>query len=332
VIPQRPAADSTPAPEPAAPEPAVEAIPLIVDTDPGVDDAVALLVAMGSPEARLAAVTTVHGNVDLATTTDNAQRLLALGGRADVPLAMGADRPLVHPQQFRAADWHGPDGLGGLAHTLPDPAATPDPRGAVELMAETLRESATPVTIAAIGPLTNIALFLAVHPELAPKIGRLVVMGGALSGGNTTAAAEFNVWSDPEAARRVLVEEPLPTTLVPLDLTHRAWVDAAWLDALAASGPRGATMAHVLDHYRAQWRASHGQDGVVLHDAIAVLEAVIPGILRTTPLPLEVVCDQGPARGCVIADRRGAAEGRLVDVATDADLDAVRAEILRRIS
>lgn len=307
-------------------------IPLIVDTDPGVDDAVALLVAMGSPEAQLAAVTTVYGNVGLETTTVNAQRLLALGGRPDVPLGVGADRPLVHPQPYRADDWHGADGLGGLADTLPLPAAPPADLGAVELIADVLRAAHGPVTIAAIGPLTNVALLLAVHPSLATKIGRLVVMGGALAGGNTTAAAEFNVWSDPEAARRVLVEEQLPTTLVPLDLTHRSWVDAAWLDALAASGPRGAILARVLDHYRGRWREAHGQDGVVLHDAVAVLEAIVPGTLRTTPLPLEVVCDHGPARGCVIADRRGAAVGRPVDVALDADLDAVRAEILRRLT
>ncbi|HEY0637340.1 MAG TPA: nucleoside hydrolase [Pseudonocardiaceae bacterium] len=308
-------------------------IPLVIDTDPGVDDAVALLTALGSPEAELLAVTTVFGNVDLATTTVNAGRLLALGGRPDVPVGMGADRPLVHPQPYRAAEWHGDDGLGGYAGTLPPPAAPVDPRGAVGLLADVLRTAPEPVTIAAVGPLTNIALLLAVHPELAPRIGRLVVMGGALSGGNTTPAAEFNIWSDPEAARRVLVEERVPTTLVPLDLTTRSWVDVAWLDTLAAAGPRGATLASVIEHYRARYRTTYGRDGVVLHDAIAVLEAVVPGILRTTPLPLEVACDHGPARGAVLADRSPPADAaRLVDVALDADLDTVRAEVLRRIT
>ena len=130
----------------------------------------------------------------------------------------------------------------------------------------------------------------------------------------------------------MLVEEQLPTTMVPLDLTHRTWVDGAWIDALAASGERGAIMAGVLGHYRGRWLSSTGQDGVVLHDAVAMLEAIVPGTLRTTPLSLEVVCDHGPARGSVIADRRSASTGRLVDVALDADLDAVRAEILRRLS
>jgi pyrimidine-specific ribonucleoside hydrolase len=307
-------------------------IPLIVDTDPGVDDAVALLVAMGSAEAQLRAVTTVFGNVGLETTTVNAQRLLALGGCPDVPLGVGADRPLVYAQPNRAADVHGADGLGGLAGTLPAPAAPPDRRGAVELIADVLRAADAPVTIAAIGPLTNVALLLSVHPSLASRIGRLVVMGGALAGGNTTPVAEFNVWSDPEAAHRVLVEERLPTTLVPLDLTHRTWMDGAWLAALARSGERGATMAAVLEHPRGRWRASTGQDGVVLHDAVAVLEAAVPGTLRTTPLPLDVVCGYGPARGLVIADRRGVTGGRVVDVALDADLGALRAEILRRVT
>jgi pyrimidine-specific ribonucleoside hydrolase len=307
-------------------------IPLVIDTDPGVDDAVALLVALHSPEVRVEAVTTVYGNVDLATTTANALRLLALGGRPDVPVASGADRPLVHPQPYRADAWHGADGLGGRADRLPPPASGVDPRGAVALIADVLRAATQPVTIAAIGPLTNIALLLAVHPQLTAKIGRLVVMGGALGGGNTTPAAEFNVWSDPEAARRVLVEEAVPTTLVPLDLTTRSLVRAPWLEALAASGQRGEVLAGVLEHYRVRYREFYGEDGVVLHDALAVLEAAVPGTLRTTAMPVEVACDHGPARGAVIGDRFRLGTGRTVDVALDADLPAVQAELLRRLT
>lgn len=307
-------------------------IPLVIDTDPGVDDAVALVLAAASPWARLDAVTTVHGNVELSATTANAARVLAMVGRTDVPMAAGAARPLVHPQPGRARDVHGDDGLGGCAGLLPAPTGQSDQRGAIALIADVLRAATEPVTIAAIGPLTNVALLLAVHPELAERIGRLVVMGGSLSGGNSTAAAEFNVWSDPEAARRVLVEEQLPTTLVPLDLTRKAWVDAAWLDRLAGSGERGDLLVRMLRQYRDRWTRSQGLDGVLLHDAVAMLEAVEPGSLRTTALPLEVVCDQGPARGSVIADRRGDYRGRLVDVALDADLDAVRAQILRLVS
>ena len=307
-------------------------IPLVIDTDPGVDDAVALLVALRSPEVRLEAVTTVFGNVDVTTTTANALRLLTLGGRPDIPVAAGASRPLVHPQQFRATEWHGADGLGGHADRLPRPATGTDARDAVTLLADVLAAATEPVTIAAIGPLTNVALLLAAHPSLAPRIGRLVVMGGALGGGNTTPAAEFNVWSDPEAARRVLVEESVPTTLVPLDLTMRGWVDAAWLDALAAGSEHGALLAAVLRHYRARYRATYGLDGVAVHDALAILEAVAPGTLRTTPFPVEVACDHGPARGALIADRFGAGTGRTVDIALDADLPAVHTELLRRLA
>jgi pyrimidine-specific ribonucleoside hydrolase len=127
----------------------------------------------------------------------------------------------------------------------------------------------------------------------------------------------------------VLVEERVPTTLVPLDLTHRTLVDAAWLDALARRGERGAFLAAVLEHYRTRWRATKGHDGVVLHDAVAVLEAIAPGTLRTAPMPLDVVCDHGPARGSITSGE-ATSTARLVDVAVDADLDAVRAEILRR--
>ena len=220
-------------------------IPLIVDTDPGVDDAVALLLAVASPEVDLRAVTTVFGNVALPQTTANAGRVLALAGRTGVPVAAGAARPLVHDRAERAEQWHGGDGLGGRAAALPDPTAAPDPRGAVALMAAVLREAAEPVTIAPIGPLTNVALLLAVHPELAPRIGRIVWMGGSLGAGNVTGAAEFNAHCDPEAAHRVLTQPDVPVTMVPLDLTHRCPAGPDWLAALAAGGPRGHELAHV---------------------------------------------------------------------------------------
>lgn len=307
-------------------------VPLVIDTDPGVDDAFALALAVASPEVELRAVTTVFGNVELARTTDNALRLLTLLGRPDVPVGAGAGRPLVYPAPHRAGHVHGVDGLGGLAATLPAAAAGPDPRGAVGLLADVLRTSPEPVVLAAIGPLTNVALLLAVHPELARRIGRLVVMGGAVAGGgNVTAAAEFNVWSDPEAARRVLVEGDVPTTLVPMDLTHRCSVGRPWIDELGGAGRTGAVLAAIQRHYLRHYERVLGRPEVVLHDAVALLEAVTPGSLLTTPLPLDVECALGPARGAVVADRRATGDTRTVRVALDGDVDAVRAAILARL-
>ncbi|WP_328309521.1 nucleoside hydrolase [Actinomycetospora sp. NBC_00405] len=307
--------------------------PLIVDTDPGVDDAYALALAAHAPEVDLRAVTAVFGNVDLPTTTANARRLLGMLGRGDVPLGVGADRPLIHPTTQRAADVHGDDGLGGIAERF-GPLG-PEPAGrALDVITGVLETSAEPVVLAAIGPLTDVALLLATRPDLAERIGRLVVMGGSVgAGGNVSAAAEFNVWSDPEAARRVLVEERVPTTLVPLDLTHEVTVDRAWLDALAASGPVGEALAATRDVY------AHGEalgvDRVPIHDAVALLEAIVPGTLATVPLEVEVDTSLGPGRGTVHADRRGRAPGgRTVDVALPrgTDVDGVRDALFRRLT
>ena len=164
-------------------------VPIILDTDPGVDDAVAIMLAAASPEVDLLAITTVFGNVDLETTTANALRLRALAGLGHVPVAAGAARPLVYPQAVRAAQWHATDGLGGRAGELPEPEGPVHARGAVALMADLLRAAPAPVTLVPIGPLTNIALLLAAHPDVKPRIARIVAMGGALSGGNTTESA-----------------------------------------------------------------------------------------------------------------------------------------------
>jgi pyrimidine-specific ribonucleoside hydrolase len=252
-------------------------------------------------------------------------------------VAAGADRPLVHPHAHRARHVHGEDGLSGLSNTLPERATGVVGTDAVALLVRLLDEAPEPVTIVPIGPLTNIALLLAAHPSVQSKIARLVIMGGGLGGGNVTAAAEFNIWSDPEAARRVLVEESVPVTLVPMDVTMRCAVDGPWLDRLAASGPRAKTLVALTAAYRSHYRQALGHDGIVIHDAVAVAEAVQPGILRTTAMPVEVDCGQGPARGMTIGDQRasrvrGPESPREVDVALSADLDEVRAFLLSRLS
>jgi pyrimidine-specific ribonucleoside hydrolase len=309
----------------------VPRIPLIIDTDPGVDDAVALVLALQSPEVDLRAVTVAFGNVGLDKTFPNARRVLALAGRPDIPVAAGAARPLVHRQEEWAPEWHGSDGLGERSADFPAPTQ-PDARSAVALMADALRQVAAPVTLVTIGPLTNVALLLAVHPELAPQVERIVTMGGSLGVGNTLRGrAEFNVLADPEAAHRVLTQTDVPVTLVPLDITMRCLADGRWLERLTTGGPRCATLADVLTLYRAAFQERYGVDAVALHDALAVLEAILPGTLRTTSLPVGVACDLGPARGLTVVDRRPTPSGPPVHVGLETDTDTALAEVLRRL-
>ncbi|KOX16244.1 nucleoside hydrolase [Saccharothrix sp. NRRL B-16348] len=305
--------------------------PLIIDTDPGVDDAFAIALAAASPEVDLIGVTTVFGNVSLENTTRNALRLLTLLGRDDVPVGVGASRPLIHPHPHLSSA-HGEDGLSGYADTLPEATRGPDARDAVTLLRDLLDQAERPVTIVPIGPLTNIALLLAAHPNLKPKIGRLVVMGGGVHGGNVTATAEFNVWSDPEAARRVLVEEDVPTTLVPMDLTRRCAVSAEWLDALAKTSDVAATLVGLTPAYLETYRRFLGWDGMAVHDAVAVAEAVRPGILSGTPFPVDVDCSFGPNRGALVVDQRLEVDApKTLDITMDTDLDGLRAFLFERL-
>lgn len=290
---------------------------MIIDTDPGLDDALAILLALGSPEVDLIGVTTVAGNTNLANTTANALRILELAGRGDIPVAAGAARGLIREAPRTAEHVHGSDGLGGLP--LPPPQTWPVDAHAVDFIAERLQESARPITIVAIGPLTNVALLLAIHPAAAARIGRLVIMGGAARGGNATPTSEFNIRSDPEAAYRVFTAG-LPLTMVGLDVTDRAVVTAKDVDALRDGGPVARFVVGVVDYYSRFHQDRYGATVTYQHDALAVAEAVAPGIVHTSRLHVEVECGHGPTRGTTVVDVHGVT-GQVpnTDVALDFD-------------
>jgi pyrimidine-specific ribonucleoside hydrolase len=305
--------------------------PLVIDTDPGIDDALAILLALASPEVDLRLVTTVHGNVELAQTTENALRVLHLGGRSDVPVAVGARSSLVHPQPERAGHVHGAAGLGGVE--LPRSPAAVDPRPAVVALADVLTSAPEPVTVATIGPLTNLAALLAVYPEAAARIGRLVVMGGSASrGGNVTAAAEFNVWADPEAAQAVLTAG-LPTVLVGLDVTLPTVLDEADIARFAAAGPIGNRAAAILQQYLDHARTAYGTTGVVVHDALALTEAIAPGTLGTVRRDVVVDTSLGAGRGQTLVDRRSVSRApTAVEVAEQVDSAAAVEFLVSRLA
>jgi pyrimidine-specific ribonucleoside hydrolase len=306
-------------------------VPLVIDTDPGIDDALAILLALASPEVDLRMLTTVHGNVELEQTTENALRVLHLAGRSDVPVAAGAVTSLVHAQPERAGHVHGEAGLGGVE--LPPSPASLDPRHAVVALADLLMTSPEPVTVAAIGPLTNIALLLGVFPEAAAHIGRLMVMGGsAARGGNVTAAAEFNVWADAEAAQRVF-GSGLPTVMVGLDVTLPTVLTPTGIDRFRAAGPIGATAAAILQEYLDNQQARTGESGVVVHDALALTEAIVPGTLGTVRRHVVVDTGLGAGRGQTLVDRRSvAASSGAVEVAETVDSAAAVEFLVSRLS
>jgi inosine-uridine nucleoside N-ribohydrolase len=311
--------------------PVTSPTPLVIDTDPGIDDALAILLAVASPEVELRLVTTVHGNVELAQTTENALRVLHLAGRSDVPVAAGATASLIHPQPERAGQVHGSAGLGGVS-LPPSPAGT-DPRPTVVALADLLMSSPEPVTVAAIGPLTNIALLLRVFPEAAARIGRLVIMGGSAGrGGNVTAAAEFNIWADPEAAFAVLAS-PLPTVLVGLDVTLPTVLGEEDIARFAAAGPIGSTAAAILRRYLDRARTAYGTSGVVVHDALALTEAIIPGTLDTVRRDVVVDTSLGAGRGQTLVDRRTvSAAPTAVEVAERVDSAAAVEFLVTRLA
>src|SRR4029077_12852226 len=217
--------------------------PIIIDCDPGHDDAIALLLAVASPEVELVGVTTVGGNQTVEKTTNNALRILELVDRTDIPVYQGADRPFIRPQHV-AAHVHGESGLDGP--DLPQPSTRAQDVHAVDYLAAEIRARNGLVTLIPTGPLTNIGLLFALHADARPA--RIVLMGGAIGEGNRTPAAEFNIWADPEAAQRVF-SEALDTTMVGLDVTPCALIKDEHPEQMRSSGRVGKVVAELMDFY-----------------------------------------------------------------------------------
>ncbi|HWQ24609.1 MAG TPA: nucleoside hydrolase [Gaiellaceae bacterium] len=272
------------------------ATPILLDCDPGHDDAIALLLALASPEVELLGVTTTYGNQTLEKTTANALRVLELAGRTDVPVAAGAERPLVRDLVV-ASHVHGESGLDGPV--LPPPRTAPVGDDAVAFLAGRVRAAGRPVTLVATGPLTNAARYLEAHGG--EGLERIVLMGGSIAEGNMTPAAEFNVWCDPEAARQVFASG-LDVTMIGLDVTHKALLTPRLAEELRAAGRIGAFVAELNEFFSRFHRETYGWEGAPVHDAVAVAHVVRPGLVETRYRNVEVETASELCRGRTVVD------------------------------
>ena len=265
---------------------------IILDCDPGHDDAIALLLALASPEVELLGVTTVAGNQTLEKTTANAIRILEFSGRTDVSVAAGADRPIVR-EPYVAKYVHGETGLDGP--DLPPAQGSPLDEHAVDF----LGRHADGATLVAVGPLTNVALMLSRYPGVRPA--RIVLMGGSIGLGNVTPAAEFNIWADPEAAARVF-ESGLDVTMIGLDVTHQALMTKADAERLRGTGRTGTLVAELWEFYNRFHSQTYGFDGSPIHDAVALAHVFRPDLVETEHRHVEIDCSSELCRGRTVVD------------------------------
>ena len=277
---------------------------ILIDCDPGHDDAIALLLAAHTPELRILAVTTVAGNTTLDCATRNALRVLHVAGADDVPVYPGCGRPMLHPlPRLAGAAVHGQDGLGGAL--IPDAPRPAERVHAVEQIIRVLRGSAEKLTLVALGPLTNIALALRLAPDIIRRVDRLVVMGGAVrEPGNINSAAEFNMYVDPEAAHMIL-HAGWPLYLVPLDVTMKALFREADIAALEQGGTASSLLAaQLLRLYGGRHAGQFDEDGLVcpIHDALCVGCVIDPRLVTFAPAYCDVSL-YGITRGETVVQR-----------------------------
>jgi purine nucleosidase len=305
--------------------------PIIIDSDPGQDDAVAILTALASPdELEVLAITAVAGNVPIDLTVNNALALVELAQRPDVPVYRGSIRPMVN-RLVTAEYVHGPTGLDGAG--LPTPTLREAPGHAVDRIVELLMSHDDQVTVCTLGPLTNLGLALVRQPEIAGRIDQLVMMGGGFfEGGNTTPAAEFNVYVDPHAAHLVLTSG-IPIVMMPLDVTHRALTTPDRLQRFRDLGtPAGLAVAGMLDFYDRWDMERYGMPGGPLHDPTVIAYLLEPDIFSGKEVHVEIAHGPGPTQGMTVVDWWGlTAEAPNALVMNDLDSDRFFQLLLERI-
>jgi pyrimidine-specific ribonucleoside hydrolase len=292
----------------------VPAVPIIIDCDPGHDDAIAILLALASPELELRAISTVAGNTTLENTTRNALKVLELAGRTDVPVCAGAARPLK--RELRTAPHvHGESGLEGP--DLPEPATHAVGEDVADFLADRIEPG---VVLVPVGPLTNVALLLERHPSV--RLERIVWMGGSIAEGNITPAAEFNAFVDPEAAARVFASR-IELTMIGLDVTHRALFTRAHADRLRGTGRIGRFVAELSDFFQEFHSRRYGFDGAPIHDAMAVAHVADPTLVETLHTNVEVETASQFCDGRTVVDR-WRSTGKEPNAQVGLDVDAVR--------
>ncbi|CAM5472194.1 inosine-uridine nucleoside N-ribohydrolase [Aquamicrobium terrae] len=304
---------------------------IIIDTDPGQDDAVAILLALGSPELEVLGITAVAGNVPLNLTEKNARKICELAGRPDVKVFAGAVRPLVRPL-VTAEHVHGRTGLDGPV--LPEPTMKLQEQHGVDFIVETLmREAPGSVTICPLGPLTNVALALIREPRIATRIREIVLMGGGFfEGGNVTPTAEFNIYVDPHAAE-VVLRSGVPIVMMPLDVTHKALTTARRVEAFRRLGtPVGEATAALLDFFERFDEEKYGTDGGPLHDPCVVAYVLKPELFKGRHCNVTVETASELTMGMTVVDWWGVtSRPKNAMVMRDIDADGFFALLVERL-
>ncbi len=288
---------------------------VIIDTDPGTDDAMAIMLALNSPELDVRALTVVPGNVTAAQGLENALRMVSLANRCDIAVAGGAQHPLFQ-KLITAEFWHGKNGLANIE--LPASKCKADPRWGPDLIIQMVRANPHEITLVPIGPLTNIALALQKDPSIVPLVKEVVIMGGSITGGNVNAAAEANIYNDPEAAQ-IVFQAGWPLTMVGLDVGDKTLLTRKHIELLKKNpGPMSDFIYRVADFLIAL-SEKYGDTGTPMYDPLAVGVAIDSTLVKAPPMHVEVETRGDYTRGETVANRRGANERNVLHHFPDGD-------------